>query len=106
VKCAILPLVKKDGLPEKAREIQHKLRFNFTCQYDEKDSIGKRYRRQDAIGTPYCITIDHQTLEDNTVTLRHRDTMEQERISIDALAEKLSNEVSINRLLAKIVEND
>jgi glycyl-tRNA synthetase len=106
VKCAILPLVKKDGLPEKAREIQHKLRFNFTCQYDEKDSIGKRYRRQDAIGTPYCITIDHQTLEDNTVTLRHRDTMEQERISVDALADKLSSEVSINRLLAKIVEND
>jgi glycyl-tRNA synthetase (class II) len=69
IKC---PLVKKDGLPEKAREIVNDLKFHFNCQYDEKDSIGKRYRRQDAIGTPYCITIDHQTLEDNCVTLRNR----------------------------------
>ena len=72
-----MPLVKKDGLPEKAREIMNDLKFHFNCQYDEKDSIGKRYRRQDAIGTPYCITIDHQTLEDNCVTLRNRDTMQQ-----------------------------
>ena len=75
VKLAVMPLVKKDGLPEKAREIMNDLKFHFHCQYDEKDSIGKRYRRQDAIGTPYCITIDHQTLEDNCVTQRNRDTM-------------------------------
>ncbi len=77
VKCAVLPLVKKDGLPEKAREIVNDLKFDFATRYDEKDSIGKRYRRQDAIGTPFCITVDHQSLEDNTVTLRHRDSMEQ-----------------------------
>ena len=76
VKLAVMPLVKKDGLPEKAREIINDLKFHFNCQYDEKDSIGKRYRRQDAIGTPYCITVDHQTLEDNCVTLRNRDTMQ------------------------------
>ena len=80
VKVAVLPLVKKDGLPEKAREIMDRLKLDHNCQYDEKDSIGKRYRRQDAIGTPYCITIDHQTLEDGTVTIRHRDSMQQERI--------------------------
>jgi len=80
VKVAVLPLVKKDGLPEKAREIMDRLKIDHYCQYDEKDSIGKRYRRQDAIGTPYCITIDHQTLEDGTVTIRHRDSMQQERI--------------------------
>ncbi|MBI2259843.1 MAG: glycine--tRNA ligase [Flavobacteriia bacterium] len=89
-KVAILPLTKKDGLPEKANEIWNRLKFDFTCQYDEKDSIGKRYRRQDATGTAYCITIDHQTLEDNTVTLRHRDTMIQSRISADELLVKLS----------------
>ncbi len=85
VKLAILPLVKKDGLPELAHSIQDELKFHFNCQYDEKDSIGKRYRRQDAIGTPYCVTVDHQSLEDNTVTLRNRDTMEQQRIKIDEL---------------------
>ena len=79
VKVAVLPLVKKDGLPEKAREIMDRLKFDHLCVYEEKDSIGKRYRRMDAIGTPYCITIDHQTLEDNTVTLRDRDTMLQEK---------------------------
>ena len=82
VKLAVLPLVKKDGLPERARAIIDDLKFDFNCQYDEKDSIGKRYRRQDAIGTPYCITVDHQTLEDNCVTIRDRDTMAQERIPI------------------------
>lgn len=76
VKVAVMPLVRKDGLPEKAREIIDNLRFDFKCQYDEKDSIGKRYRRQDAIGTPFCVTVDHQTLEDNTVTIRFRDSME------------------------------
>ena len=105
VKCAILPLVKKDGLPEMARKIQHDLRFHFTCQYDEKDSIGKRYRRQDAIGTPYCITVDHQSLEDNTVTLRHRDSMEQQRVKVEDLNRLLADKVSINNLLKKLVED-
>jgi glycyl-tRNA synthetase len=82
LKAAVLPLTKKDGLPEKAREIMDSLKFDYNCAYDEKDAIGKRYRRQDAIGTPYCITIDHQTLEDNTVTIRERDSMEQERVAI------------------------
>ena len=94
VKAAVLPLTKKDGLPEKAREIMDQLKLDFNMQYDEKDSIGKRYRRQDAIGTPFCITIDHQTLEDNTVTIRHRDSMEQERVAaanLDQIIGKLVN---------------
>ena len=103
VKCAVLPLVKKDGLPEKAREIQHRLRFDFTTHYDEKDSIGKRYRRQDAIGTPYCVTVDHQTLDDNTVTLRERDSMEQRRVNIDELEGILADKVSLNSLLKKLL---
>ena len=103
VKLAVLPLVKKDGLPEKAREIISDLRFHFNCQYDEKDSIGKRYRRQDAIGTPYCITVDHQTLEDNCVTLRNRDTMEQERVAIADLNKIIADKVSITSLLKKLV---
>ena len=102
VKLAIMPLVKKDGLPEKAREIVNDLKFHFNCQYDEKDSIGKRYRRQDAIGTPYCVTVDHDTLKDNTVTLRFRDTMEQERVSIDELNGIIEDKVSIASLLKKI----
>ncbi len=85
VKVAIMPLTRKDNLPKKAREILNLLKYNFNCQYDEKDSPGKRYRRQDAIGTPYCIMVDHQTLEDNTVTIRDRDTMQQERIAISEL---------------------
>ena len=84
-KAAVLPLVKKDGLPEKAREIQHLLMPDMMVQYDEKDAIGRRYRRQDAIGTPFCITVDNDTLSDNAVTVRHRDTMQQERVSIDQL---------------------
>ena len=103
VKLAVLPLVKKDGLPEKARDIMNELRFHFNCQYDEKDSIGKRYRRQDAIGTPYCITVDHQTLEDNCVTLRNRDTMEQERVPIADLTGIIADKVSITSLLKKLV---
>jgi glycyl-tRNA synthetase len=87
VKAAVLPLVAKDGLPEKGREIFDSLKFDYMCQYEEKDSIGKRYRRQDAIGTPYCITVDHQTLEDNTVTIRERDSMAQERVNIDTISE-------------------
>ncbi|HEX8517184.1 MAG TPA: glycine--tRNA ligase [Bacteroidia bacterium] len=99
IKVAVLPLVKKDGLPEKAREIMDLLKFDHAATYDEKDTIGKRYRRQDAIGTPFCITIDHQSLEDNTVTIRHRDTMAQERVSIDALAEMIDDKVSFKKAL-------
>jgi len=102
VKLAVFPLTKKDGLPEKAREIVNELRFDFNCQYEEKDSIGKRYRRQDAIGTPYCITIDHQTLQDDTVTIRYRDTMVQERVAISALREIIKEEVDISSLLRKL----
>lgn len=96
IKAAVLPLTKKDGLPEKAREIMDKLKLDYMCQYDEKDAIGRRYRRQDAIGTPYCITIDHQTLEDNTLTIRERDSMKQERISIDSISEIISQKIKIN----------
>ena len=99
VKLAILPLVKKDGLPELAHSIQNDLKFHFNCQYDEKDSIGKRYRRQDAIGTPYCVTIDHQSLEDGTVTLRDRDSMQQERVKISDLNSILADKVSITSVL-------
>ncbi|MDE5972857.1 MAG: glycine--tRNA ligase [Muribaculaceae bacterium] len=102
VKCAVMPLVKKDGLPEKAREIVGDLKFDFATHYDEKDSIGKRYRRQDAIGTPFCITVDHQTLEDNTVTLRERDSMEQTRVNVDDLHKLIHDRVSINSLLRKL----
>lgn len=102
VKVGVLPLLKKDGLPEKAREIIDELKYDYTCQYDEKDAIGKRYRRQDAIGTPYCITVDHQSLEDNTVTLRFRDTAEQERVPVSELSKKVGELVSINNLLRKI----
>ena len=102
VKLAVLPLVKKDGLPEKAREIMDTLKFDFACQYDEKDSIGKRYRRQDAIGTPFCVTIDHQSLEDNTVTIRHRDTMQQERVSIDSLQHAIAEKTDMKYLLKEI----
>ena len=99
VKLAVLPLVRKDGLSEKAEEILHMLRFDFRCQYDEKDSIGKRYRRQDAIGTPYCITIDYNTMKDDTVTIRLRDTMQQERMPIAKLHEIISDKVSMRSLL-------
>ena len=93
VKLAILPLTKKDGLPEIAREILNDCRLSFRCFYEEKDAIGKRYRRQDAIGTPFCVTIDHQTKEDNTVTIRYRDSMQQERISISKLKAKIMSEL-------------
>jgi glycyl-tRNA synthetase (class II) len=84
-KLAILPLLKKDGLPEIARELMNECKESFMCFYEEKDAIGKRYRRMDAIGTPFCVTIDHQTKEDNTVTIRYRDTMQQERVKIETL---------------------
>ncbi len=103
VKLAVLPLTKKDGMPDKAREIMNELKLDFNCQYEEKDSIGRRYRRQDAIGTPYCITVDHQTLEDNTVTLRDRDTMAQERIAIEDLYDILNNKVNIKTLLKEVL---
>ena len=104
VKAAILPLVKKDGLPEKAREILHSLRVDYNCQYDEKDSIGRRYRRQDAIGTPICVTVDHDTLADNTVTVRYRDTMTQDRVPIENLHKIIADQVNINNLLRKNIE--
>jgi glycyl-tRNA synthetase len=97
IKAAVLPLVKKDGLPEKGLEIFDKLKYDYMCFYEEKDSIGKRYRRQDAIGTPYCITVDHQTLEDNTVTIRERDSMKQDRIGIDRISEIISNRLKSNK---------
>jgi len=100
-KLAILPLVKKDGLPELARKILHDLQLDFHCQYDEKDSIGKRYRRQDAIGTPFAITIDHGSLEDDMVTLRKRDTMEQSRIPISSLRQELSGRISMTDVIRK-----
>jgi len=99
IKAAVLPLTKKDGMPQKAREIMQKLQSNFNCQYEEKDSIGKRYRRQDAIGTPYCITVDHQTLEDNTVTLRDRDAMSQCRVDIQKLNSIISEKVNLANYL-------
>jgi glycyl-tRNA synthetase len=99
IKVAIFPLTKKDGLPEKAKEIMNSLKLDFNCMYEEKDAIGKRYRRQDAIGTPFCLTIDHQTLEDDTVTIRHRDTMEQQRIEIKDLEQIIANKVSWKNLL-------
>ena len=99
VKLAVFPLTKKDGLPEKAREIVDDLKFHFNCIYEEKDQIGKRYRRQDAIGTPYCVTVDHDTLQDGTVTLRDRDTMEQQRVRIEDLRSLIEDKVSIPSLL-------
>lgn len=102
VKVAVFPLIKKDGLPEVAREIVNKLKFDYNVQYDEKDSIGKRYRRADAIGTPLCVTVDHQSLEDGCVTVRHRDSMEQERVAISALAELVEREVSMRNLFTKL----
>jgi len=103
IKLAVFPLTKKDGLPEKAREIINELKFDFNCQYEEKDSIGRRYRRQDAIGTPYCITVDHQTLQDDTVTIRYRDSMEQERVKISEVGRIMSENTSLKNLLKKIL---
>lgn len=101
-KAAILPLVKKDGLPEIAHEIIDDLKWDFKVIYDEKDAVGRRYRRQDAAGTPFCITVDHQTLEDKTVTIRHRDTMEQERVAISDLKTIISKEVDMKYWLKKM----
>ncbi len=101
-KAAVLPLVKKDGLPEIAHEIIDELKWDFKVIYDEKDAVGRRYRRQDAAGTPFCITVDHQTLEDKTVTIRHRDTMEQQRVAISDLKTIISQEVDMKNWLKKM----
>ncbi len=99
IKLAIFPLTKKDGLPEKARLIMDELKFDYNCFYEEKDAIGKRYRRQDALGTPFCITIDHDTLQDDTFTIRHRDSMTQERVSLSQLKQLLAEEINWKKLL-------
>ena len=103
VKVAIFPLVKKDGLPEKAKALHKKLRLSMNVQYEEKDSIGRRYRRQDAIGTPFSVTIDHQTMDDDTVTVRHRDTMEQIRLHIDEVEAYIKPKVSMDELLKNLL---
>lgn len=102
-KAAIFPLVKKDGLPEYAEKILNELKLEYQIAYDEKDTVGKRYRRQDAIGTPYCITVDHQSLEDNTVTIRNRDTMTQERMAVKDIAAFLAEKVSMRSLLSQLI---
>jgi glycyl-tRNA synthetase len=101
-KAAVLPLVKKEGLPEIAKDIIEELKWDFNVTYDEKDAVGRRYRRQDALGTPFCITVDHQTLEDKTVTIRHRDTMKQERVTITDLRKIIADEVSVRNWLMKM----
>ncbi|WP_353164792.1 glycine--tRNA ligase [Empedobacter brevis] len=102
IKAAVLPLVKKDGLPEFAEQIVKKLRLDYNVMYEEKDSIGKRYRRMDAIGTPFCITVDHDSLNDNSVTLRYRDTMEQKRVHIDELHAIIDKEVNMKYLFEQL----
>jgi glycyl-tRNA synthetase len=102
VKLAVMPLVRKDGLPDISEKIIDELKFGFNCQYDDKDSIGRRYRRQDAIGTPYCITIDHQTIQDETVTIRYRDSMLQERVAIKSLKNIIAEKVNITTLLRRL----
>ncbi|WP_370398039.1 glycine--tRNA ligase [Tenacibaculum dicentrarchi] len=102
IKAAILPLVKKDGLPEVARKIMEDLKWDFNVTYDEKDAVGRRYRRQDANGTPFCITVDHDTLNDNAVTIRYRDTMEQKRVPISELKDIIKQEVDVKNWLQKM----
>jgi glycyl-tRNA synthetase len=102
-KAAVLPLIKKDGLPEVAKSIIEDLKWDFQVAYDEKDAVGRRYRRQDALGTPFCITVDHQTLEDQTVTLRHRDSMKQDRVNISDLRAIINEEVSMRNWLLRTV---
>ena len=98
-----MPLVKNnEALVNLAQEIMNDLKFDFNCQYDEKDSIGKRYRRQDAIGTPFCITVDHDSLVDRCVTVRDRDTMEQERVPIADLRALIDRKVNLNNLLRNL----
>ena len=106
VKVAVLPLVKKDGLPEVAEKLMKDLMYRFDCRYEEKDTIGKRYRRQDAIGTPFCVTVDYDTLKDNTVTVRYRDDMRQERIAIDKVADLVSANCDLNNILKHLADED
>ncbi|SNY94727.1 glycine--tRNA ligase [Flagellimonas pacifica] len=101
-KAAVLPLLKRDGLPEVAHKLIDELRWDFNVIYDEKDAVGRRYRRQDAAGTPFCVTVDHQTLEDETVTIRHRDTMEQQRVKLSEVKDIISKEVDMRYWLQKI----
>jgi len=101
-KLAFLPLLKKDGLPNYTRKLIKEFNHEIDLIYDEKDAIGRRYRRQDAIGTPYCITIDHQTLEDDTFTIRDRDSMEQKRIDLSELKSIVENELTLKSLLKKL----
>ena len=101
-KVALLPLVKKDGLPQIAKDIYNSLKLEFNVTYDEKDAVGRRYRRQDAIGTPYCITIDHQTKDDNTITIRERDSMQQDRISLTDIKKYIKDKVSFNSIFSEI----
>ncbi|TMU55330.1 glycine--tRNA ligase [Flagellimonas algicola] len=101
-KAAVLPLLKRDGLPEVAQKLIDELKWDFNVIYDEKDAVGRRYRRQDAAGTPFCVTVDHQTLEDDTVTIRHRDTMEQQRVKLSEVKEIISKEVDMRYWLQKI----
>ncbi|WP_108422517.1 glycine--tRNA ligase [Flagellimonas amoyensis] len=101
-KVAVLPLLKRDGLPEVAQKLVDDLKWDFNVDYDEKDAVGRRYRRQDAAGTPFCVTVDHQTLEDDTVTIRHRDTMEQSRVKLSEVKDIISKEVDMRYWLQKI----
>ncbi|MGS2725483.1 glycine--tRNA ligase [Psychroserpens sp. BH13MA-6] len=102
-KAAILPLIKRDGLPEVAKKIVDELKWDFNVDYDEKDAVGRRYRRQDAAGTPFCITVDHDTLDDQTVTIRHRDSMDQQRVKISELSAIIKKEVDIKYWLQKMI---
>ena len=102
IKVAVMPLVTKDGLPEIAQKVVDELKYDFSYQYDEKDSIGKRYRRQDAIGTPFCVTVDHDSLNDGCVTVRERDTMKQERVKIEDLRAMIEKKVSLTNLLRNL----
>lgn len=104
VKVAVLPLIKKPELAEVANQIIGELKFDYSVQYDEKDSIGKRYRRQDAIGTPLCVTVDFETIEDKCVTVRFRDTMEQKRVAISELAALVEGEVSMRNLFKELTK--
>ena len=98
-KVAVLPLLKKDGLPELSKKILEEFKWNFNSVYDEKDAIGRRYRRQDALGTPYCLTVDHQSLEDGTITIRDRDTMKQQRLTVQEIKNKISLELDLKSWL-------
>ncbi len=102
IKAAVFPLVRKDGLPEKAQQIFDDLKFDFNLIYEERDAIGKRYTRQDLIGTPFCIAVDYETLENDTVTIRDRDTREQQRVPIAELRRIIGDAVSFKRIFEKL----